>query len=734
MKTKHYTHFVPVLLFVLVIFYTKSDAAQVFGRVQGEQVRYDYSCDGGITIDITAKCLFVAENYGNSYNSRRERVCAPEGDEIVSQTVCRRANRGDFIVTLLLKSGGIIVYNATGDYTINQNFAAPLFGGQPILEITGDALYERSYNYVAKSTDSGQTWVVDTLGLNGTFLHSMCTDTFQKVYIGSNLGLFMQDGNSNRWVLNANFPDTYCGLVYTDRRNRLFAVGLGNILYSSADTGISFQFDTTGLGNLGLRQITALGDDSLGNIYVIVDKKQIYRSIGGSHAFVRIDQSLSALNDDSLYINPFNSITGNSVLFVATAFGSFYSNDQGNTWFANNSAISAQSFYGLVEANNGKKLLTTNLACFSATDNTDTAWVKVYPEYGYTGGRPLYKDNSGTLYTQGGTISSDINFQTRMVVKSTDNGATWLSDTLGISQAIFATWFVDETGTQHGSQWGSNSAPTQLFSKAPGQSWATDNAGFTGDSAIPIGFGSNGNGKIYYSGNYGAPILYSKQGAGNWAPDTAGLAGATGIYDYAHNSSGNMYLGAYSGIWKQTGVSWAQLNNPPSVSSTSSAFAIAVDASNTIWAAFSYFDINYNSVGLGVYYTNDDGVTWHKPSFDIDTVTFLHLVAIGDSVYGLSYYNGAYLFDKNGPSSVIPADKERSGIRLFPNPANGLCNLQLSANFEMSSASVLDITGREVQSLYNDQQVSSFNFNTERLPCGLYFVKVSDNKGHTAVC
>ena len=32
---------------------------------------------------------------------------------------------------------------------------------------------------VYKSTDHAQTWFIDTAGLNGTYLHSICTDTFQ---------------------------------------------------------------------------------------------------------------------------------------------------------------------------------------------------------------------------------------------------------------------------------------------------------------------------------------------------------------------------------------------------------------------------------------------------------------------------------------------------------------------------------------------------------------------------
>src|ERR1019366_1579640 len=101
-------------------------------------------------------------------------------------------------------------------------------GAQPPQRITGDALYVTSYNYVSKSIDHGQTWAIDTAGLNGVYLYSICTDTFQKVYLAANTGLLTQDANSDTWVLNSNYPATNCALVYVDKLNRLFAAS-GNM-------------------------------------------------------------------------------------------------------------------------------------------------------------------------------------------------------------------------------------------------------------------------------------------------------------------------------------------------------------------------------------------------------------------------------------------------------------------------------------------------------------------------
>ena len=718
MRPNFYKAVLAVILFS-TSFIIESRAGQVFGTVIGESVVYNLPFRAHGEFVITKKCLSgVAILQYIEYQI----YCAPDGVDIVSQTVC--LINGQTVITLMLSNGQTVIYDQfTG--TVIQSNNIPDLGLQAPLEITGDALYVRSYNYVSKSVDHGQSWVVDTLGLNGAYLYSICTDTAQNVYVAANNGLYGQTANGNSWTRNTNFPANNCDLVFVDRQNRLFAATL-SMLYSSTNSGLSFQPDTAGIGHV---RVNSIGDDAFGNIYLIVSSTglyngdRIYRSLGGTQPFERIDQPLTALNFDS-YTVPFMQVSGDTVLFAATAYGSFYSLDSGTTWTVANRGISAESFFGLAQANNGNMITTTHLGCFSSTNAADTAWNQVYPQNGYAGGQPLFKDNTGALYTEGGTLLTDFNSQTRMVVRSTDNGVSWQPDTLGISQIHMFKWFVDETGTQHGAQFGNGVGPIGLFSKPVGQAWAIDTTGFhSGNSDQPTAFGTNGNGKIYFSNTTQSAFtpLWSKQGAGNWALDTIGLNDEA--YDFAHTSSNTMYLGAYTGVWKQTGNSWVKLPNPNG--STLSAFAVAVDASNTLWAAFSYFDAYYNSIGLGVYYTNNDGATWLTPSFDIDTVTFLKLVAIGDSVYGLSYYNGAYLFDKSFATEAGPVLKQQNGIHVFPNPGYNYFIFQFDVNEEENATlEIFNSLGQKVGAATNTKCVKGTNeirFDNKQLATGSYF-------------
>ena len=67
-------------------------------------------------------------------------------------------------------------------------------------------------------------------------------------------------------------------------------------------------------------------------------------------------------------------------------------------------------------------------------------------------------------------------------------------------------------------------------------------------------------------------------------------------------------------------------------------------------------------------------------------------------------------------------------LSVYPNPSTDLVSLVVKGEKEMLSASVYDILGKEVEPLFKNQIISSFDFNTQNLDAGLYFVKVINNQ------
>jgi hypothetical protein len=72
-------------------------------------------------------------------------------------------------------------------------------------------------------------------------------------------------------------------------------------------------------------------------------------------------------------------------------------------------------------------------------------------------------------------------------------------------------------------------------------------------------------------------------------------------------------------------------------------------------------------------------------------------------------------------------------INIYPNPTSNYCTLQLSGESGTFTASIFDVTGREVMPLFSNQRFSTYSFNVSSLPSGLYFVRVKDKSGNEGV-
>lgn len=95
--------------------------------------------------------------------------------------------------------------------------------------------------------------------------------------------------------------------------------------------------------------------------------------------------------------------------------------------------------------------------------------------------------------------------------------------------------------------------------------------------------------------------------------------------------------------------------------------------------------------------------------------------------------NNVYIDDINLVNeSVVTTTREysefKNGVRIFPNPASNIVNLQLEGaeNIEQLEISLLDISGRLIQKVYNGQtnlSAQKMEIDVSNLPNGLYFVE-----------
>ena len=636
-------------------------------------------------------------------------------------------NEMTLLVTLSDGTGIFVYIDLADGTTTDANIISPEVNaiGHAMF---GDAIYNISSGSIFMSVDSGHTWTIDTLGLHGAYINEGTIDTFQNVYAASNSGLFKQERNSTTWHQLATAPAGACSLIYRDPKARLWT-DIGGNLYYSSDTGASWHIDTVGIRYLGIASIRG---DHQGNIYVVANTSyfyqsgdRLYKSAGGTAPFVRIDQPLRAMNAVPADSGIFKVVCADSgAIYAGGRRGLFKTTNGGNTW--SSVPLRSNSIYGVVGTPTGRVLITNNIGCFYR-DAGDSIWHKASAPAGYFGGQPILKDDAGTIYTWASDLGYTAGLSTGpfLVVKSTDNGATWTPDTAGVSQVKMYKWWVDEAGNQYSGGLGTTLAN---YVKPVGGSWTIDTLGIThGAFDYAEAFGSDHNGRVYHALYTGG--LFSRSISGTQWTAESGL-NSDPIYTLAHTSTHTMVAGGGSDLhYKTSGASsWQGMPKNAPAPGGSDPFVVAVDDSDYVWAAFSHQGGSGNYVGDGVFYTHDLGQTWHTAVGQVLTATFRLLVPVGDSVFGVTYFDGVFVFKRGNATGIQQVTSSIAYLDVYPNPAGKEMNVRyiLSDNSNVT-IELTDIAGHKV---YSSSQYQSVGDHTtmcdiSTLPTGTYICSVT---------
>jgi hypothetical protein len=576
------------------------------------------------------------------------------------------------------------------------------------------------------SRDVAATWKADTAGVGAGLYNDIAVDTSQYAWLAHSSGLWKQHPDSNIWRKISSFPKSSATTIFVDRRNRVLA-GSSQQVYASSNAGSTWTIDTTGLGG---QTVTMFCDDAFGNLYAM-SKTRIWKSAGGTQSWSRIDQPFSLVSNDPSIGQLFNSISGDTLLFAATAFGGYLSPDRGLTWLRDSLQLPAGFIYGLAKTSSGKILTSTNLGVYAKTSPV-ADWSKVFPSQGYLAASPLFLDGSGSLYALGAKANPTNPNSVRANWKSTDGGATWNADSLGLGSiggGQDQIYWVDETGGQHLAGY---DTPTKMYSKAQGKAWATDISGYTNNSLdYPTAFGSDKRGNLYAGMlNLGTNkgFLYRRPIAGgSWVADTAGLGG-TQVYWITVDRSGSPVLGTTSGVYRKSGNSWGKIPSPPGLDGYY-AFVVSVDSTGALVAGFSTL-AGLNYAWRGVYATRNNGANWTY--LGLDSISVRGLVSYGDTTYAYTYADGFYKLrsQSSGVSSVhetaVPLAFELD--QNYPNPFNPTTLIRFSVpQRNRYSLKIFDVLGREITQLLDGELeagVHEVRFDASRYSSGVYFYQL----------
>ncbi|MFA6571119.1 MAG: T9SS type A sorting domain-containing protein [Bacteroidota bacterium] len=628
---------------------------------------------------------------------------------------------------LLSNEGGFLTTQFSSDLNSwsNPDEHTSILGRkfERFLKILGDDIYILSTSFVYKSTDKGSTWQIDSTGIGGEYAaKDIALDTAQNVWAATSTGLFFQAANSNIWQKHATFPISgYLNSVFVDKRNRVFVGSNTNGLYRSINGGVSWLHDTATIGTRRFKKFT---DDAFGNIYALASSGGfLYRSSDAGTTWSRIGIDITSLSADTLRLNIINDITADINLYAGTAFGLFFSTNQGTSWIEANHGPRSKVAYGFIKLPNGRKLISTD-AGFFYKSSSDKDWIKSYPVKGYMTGSQFWIDSTGEI-----TILAQKTGQYAppLLVLNSDDGIIWNPDTLGLSIINKMSSFgVDETGEQHLSSSLYGQIPTLLYSKKKNLSWGMDTNGFKSSNSFDIGLGfcTDGQNLLFHYGKYAETKVWHRPiNGGTWIPDESGLNGDT-ISLIVSNKKGILVGSSISkGLYKHYGGVWNTMLLPSGLSE-STITAISFDSQNTLWAAFSV-----NQIPKGVFHTNAYGTSWTFSG--LDSITVNTLSSFADTVYALTR-SGIFKLSKPQTNSYDDENHENKLYNrmsyCYPNPANNTFRLKFANETEtLVQINIYDCLGNEVLNLTEYCVVGTNEkiVDCSRLSTGYYLVKVS---------
>ena len=637
-------------------------------------------------------------------------------------------------VYFVLLNNGTLVRIEMKSSVVNFKYFTPAVnetGSFSCKDFNGDAFYVlTTSSHIYVSRDNFKTFQIDTTGFSRATLNAFALDSLQYVYAATSKGIFKENPDSNKWYSLNTFNLTGdVRTIFVDRKQNIYAGGANNKIYKSINLGISWTQDN--LWNNGY--VKQISDDAYGDIFVITHDlfigDKIFKFPSGGSSWVQIDAGITNIANNLV---SYNNLSGNSAIYASTNFGLFASTDRGTTWTEQDKGITSGTIYGYAKGKNGRDV-ASNVQGISFKNAADIVWQKTYPTNGFISGLPIYSDHSGNLYT---VVKSKINnsFTPSSILKSTDNGNTWLPDTLGLSSTIGNLFYVDELSVQHmaGTSW-SSYAPGFVFKKAINNRWTLDTTG-TGAGKYMFGssFLSDGKGFLYLSGSYPGRVFRRPMNGTTWISDTVGIPRTVNYFGFmsAHPDGTIFGSGLYSPyVFKRVNNVWAPVTIPLSTGDGKGNVitAMSIDTTGNIFLALQ--DWYKSPADIGVYYSKDKGTTWDYVA--LDSVQVNSLVSFGASTYAITNGYGVYLLKPGSSTDVKNSSSLPQSFELYqnyPNPFNPttVISYQLSA-FSHVTLKVYDVLGNEIKTLVNEYKPAgkhTINFDASKLASGVYFYQL----------
>lgn len=287
---------------------------------------------------------------------------------------------------------------------------------------------------IYKSTDKGASWTNVYEGA-GEFYYDIEIDAAGKIYAAGGALLVSDDGGVN-WISRPLPPGSYSNLIKKDPNNTdvLYVydyTGNGR-LFKSINDGVQWDEVLTG-GDGSPLNITGIAITNTGAVLISRYGTGIWKSdTGDAGSFVESNTDLSSFNILDLILDK----EGNVLITDHANF--FYSDNDGGSWVVKAPPASSIGYGKFFADPDGDVLYANNddeLLAFNSQDQTWTETVLNYPPHFFIDLICSPVNGELVLASHGGPVSY-----------STDNGATWVDASAGLSNPDLTDVLVASSG------------------------------------------------------------------------------------------------------------------------------------------------------------------------------------------------------------------------------------------------------------------------------------------------
>lgn len=444
---------------------------------------------------------------------------------------------------------------------------------------------------------------LQTNGPEGGKIGSIVADS-NAIYTGTNSGIYKSTNAGSTWVnITSGINFTYSNesiTAITTTKNYVFAGTSNSGIFYSSNQGLTWN--TPGVLNSSeIRALSANGDT-----LIAATPNYLFLSTDLGSNWIDITNGLVASNITSALL------IGSSIFVATDGGGLFFSSNFGSTWSSINAGLTSLTIYS-IHANGANIYACSDNGVFSSNNN-GTSWSLI--STGLSG------------YFNGVTFSGSkiVICGSSGVFISSNNGTSWTT----INPVVF-NLFPQCLLSWQGNLFLGLDGNGIYSSQNEGVSWAEKNTGLFSSEVFSI----TGNSTDIYAGVPTGGVFHSTTNGTNWVKANTGLSSLV-INKVVLNGS-KLYACTTNGLY--TSVNGGNNWNPINLIGQSNITSIAFNGSNIYCCSAS---------GSGVYYSNNNGLSWVTINNGLGNNDILSIGVIGNTLYAGTTSNGIYVSTNNG--------------------------------------------------------------------------------------